>query len=80
MCPACLTTVTLAVVGATSTGGLAALIARRVRAKKDPQKRSHPADHRGAARSESKPHEEIEPCSRTASCLETNGSPRGSRF
>jgi hypothetical protein len=34
MCPACITTVTIAVVGSTSAGGLAALIARKLRARK----------------------------------------------
>ncbi len=38
MCPACLSTVVLAVVGATSTGGLAAFLARRLRLKKRPRK------------------------------------------
>ena len=37
MCPACLTTVALAVVGATSTGGLAALLASRLHGKKSPR-------------------------------------------
>jgi len=33
MCPACMSAVTMVVVGATSTGGLAALVARMVRAR-----------------------------------------------
>ena len=39
MCPACLTTVALAVVGATSTGGLSAFLARTL-----PRKGPRPAD------------------------------------
>jgi hypothetical protein len=44
MCPACLSTVTLAVVGVTSTGGLAALLARRLRLKKRPRKGPRPRE------------------------------------
>ena len=33
MCPACITTVALMVAGATSTGGLTALVVKRLRAK-----------------------------------------------
>jgi len=34
MCPACLSAVTVALVGATSTGGLAALLATKLRARR----------------------------------------------
>jgi hypothetical protein len=44
MCPACISTVTLAIVGATSTGGLAALLARRLRLKKRPRKGPRPLE------------------------------------
>ena len=37
MCPACLTTVALAVVGAASTAGSVALLARRLRVKRGPK-------------------------------------------
>ena len=37
MCPACLTTVALTVAGATSTGGLAALLAAKLRRKSGTQ-------------------------------------------
>jgi hypothetical protein len=36
MCPACLTTLALTVVGATSTGGVVALFARRLLGKQGP--------------------------------------------
>ena len=35
MCPACLTTMALMAASATSTGGLAALVAKRLRASKE---------------------------------------------
>jgi hypothetical protein len=34
MCPACIATITFAVAGTTSAGGLAALLARKVRGRK----------------------------------------------
>jgi hypothetical protein len=37
MCPACLTTVALIAAGASSTGGIAALVARALRAKRGPE-------------------------------------------
>jgi hypothetical protein len=48
MCPACLTTVALTAVGATSTGGLAALLARTLRTKRGPKKIPRPPEN-GAA-------------------------------
>ena len=44
MCPACLTTVALTVVGATSTGGLATLLARRLRVKRGPKRSGRPPE------------------------------------
>ncbi|MEA2626908.1 MAG: hypothetical protein QOD06_2953 [Candidatus Binatota bacterium] len=41
MCPACISTVALAVAGLTSTGGLAALLTSRLRAGKVPKKEPH---------------------------------------
>jgi len=46
MCPACLTTVALAVVGAASTGGSVALLARRLRVKRGPKKSPRPPENR----------------------------------
>jgi hypothetical protein len=46
MCPACLTTVALTVVGATSTGGLVAFLARRLPGKKRPKQSPRPGDER----------------------------------
>ena len=37
MCPACISTMTLAVVGSTSTGGLAAWLARALLRKRTPR-------------------------------------------
>jgi hypothetical protein len=38
MCPVCISTVALTVAGATSTGGLAALLVSRLRGKKRPKR------------------------------------------
>jgi hypothetical protein len=38
MCPVCISTVAVAVAGATSTAGLAALLVSRLRGKKRPEK------------------------------------------
>ncbi len=35
MCPACLTSMALVIAGATSTGGVTALVVRKLRAKRD---------------------------------------------
>jgi len=55
MCPACLTTATLLVAGATSTGGLTALVVKKLRAKTganstNPTTESK-GDQRGSAKS-----------------------------
>lgn len=50
MCPACISTVTLAVVGATSTGGLAALVVRKLRGGKGPKKSPRPPEDGAMAR------------------------------
>ena len=56
MCPACITTAALIVAGASSTGGLAALVAKMLRGKTD------------AENTDPKPKpRESEPCSTTAS-------------
>jgi hypothetical protein len=55
MCPACFTTVALIVAGASSTGGLTALVIRTLRAKG------------GAENADQQPTPEIAPCSTTAS-------------
>jgi len=54
MCPACLTTVALTVASASSTGGLAALLARRLRAKTGPKKGPHPLEAGAKAAPESR--------------------------
>lgn len=67
MCPACITTMALMIAGATSTGGLGVLVARKFRAKtgaKDGAPQSQPT--------------ETGPCRTTESCLETSGSLRAS--
>lgn len=43
MCPACLSTVAVIAAGAGSTGGLAALVVRKVRSKSAAQTRTHDA-------------------------------------
>jgi len=57
MCPACLMTVALTVVGATSTGGSVALLASRLRMKRDQKKSPRPPDDgaRDSPRVESAP-------------------------
>ena len=55
MCPACLTTVALIAAGASSTGGLTALVVRTLRAKS------------GAENADEQPKPEIAPCSTTGS-------------
>ena len=50
MCPACLTTVALIAAGASSTGGLTALVIRTLRAKGD------------AENADQQPKPEIAPC------------------
>jgi hypothetical protein len=55
MCPACLATVALIAAGASSTGGLAALVVRTLRAK------------RGGANADQQPKPEIASCNTTAS-------------
>jgi len=62
MCPACLTTVALIAAGASSTGGLTALVMRTLRAKS------------GAENADLQPKPEIGPCSITESYPETSGS------
>jgi hypothetical protein len=66
MCPACLTTVALIAAGASSTGGLTALVMRTLRAKS------------AAENADLQPKEEIEPCSTTESYRATSGSPPAS--
>jgi hypothetical protein len=55
MCPACLTTVALIAAGASSMGGLTALVMRTLRGKS------------GAENAIPQPKPEIEPCSATES-------------
>ena len=55
MCPACFTTVALIAAGASSTGGLTALVVRALRAKS------------GAKNADRQSKPEIEPCSATQS-------------
>ena len=55
MCPACLTTVALIAAGASSTGGLTALILLTLRPKS------------GAENADQQPKPEIAPCSTTGS-------------
>jgi hypothetical protein len=67
MCPACLTTVALIAAGASSTGGLAALVMRTLRGKS------------GAENVDGESKQEIEPCGATGSYPATSDSlPAGS--
>jgi len=66
MCPACLTTVALIAAGASSTGGLTALVMRTLRGKS------------GAENANPQSEPEIEPCSTTESYPATSGSPPAS--
>jgi len=68
MCPACLTTVALIAAGASSTGGLTALVMRTLRAKS------------GAENADQQPKPEIEPCRTTESYRATSGLPRASNI
>ena len=56
MCPACFTTVALIAAGASSSGGLTALVVRALGAKS------------GAENVDRRSKPEIEPCSTTQSC------------
>jgi len=48
MCPACISAVTLTVVGTTSTGGLVALLARMLRVTRGAKTSPRPSDHGSA--------------------------------
>ncbi len=68
MCPVCLSTVAMIAAGASSTGGLTALVMRTLRPKS------------GAENADQQPKPEIEPCSTTESYRATSGLPRASNI
>ena len=54
MCPACLTTAALAVASATSTGGLTALVVKKLRARTGAKRNNPTTETRGAQDGSSK--------------------------